>query len=220
MPEANAKFRIEIRSSKLKESDTIISWLPEELDLSVESEWSTPLAGGASSELGALLSTINASAVAQWMTVAVWSGSSPIVMTLPLQFVAEDEGEADSKVITPIRNLMKLALPSLASDDKEKWNNKFGILSPPGPNPAGQTGEQFEHFLGWGAGSENINIKIGNFMEFKKIIVLRVNPVFSTLLDKNGLPMRANVSFTFRTYNSPLKSDMNGIIKSNVRSLR
>lgn len=216
MPEPNDKFRIEIRSSKMKER--VISWLPEELDLSVESEWSTPLAGIASSELGALLSIANITPVAQWMTVSIWAASSPIVMTLPLQFIAEDEGEASTKVIDPIRRLMKLALPSLASQ-KENTSNKFGVLSPPGPNPAGLTGEQFEKFTGWGSGSEDITVKIGNFMEFRKVIVLRVNPVFSTLLDKNGLPMRANVAFTFRTYNSPLKSDMDGILKSNVRKL-
>ena len=218
MPEPNDKFRVEIGSSRLKRSDYIISWLPEELDMSVDSEWTTPLAGSASTELGALASIANLSLVSQWMTVAVWSGSSPITMTLPLQFIAENEGEASTKVLAPIRRLMELALPRFAGS-KDSLSGNFGVLTPPGPNPGGQSVEDFKKSLGWGLDSENITVKLGNFIRLTRVVVLRVNPIFSTLLDKNGLPMKANVSFTFRTSHSPVKDDMLGILNSNVRSL-
>ena len=203
------RFKISITSNRLKEP--IESWLPEDIEFEVNSDWDTPFAAGFS-RLNNILSVFNTSTLAQWNTISLWQGNSPIQITIPMQFIAENEGEAKTKVIDRVRDLVKLTLPSLSEGEGigSRVSNFLGILTPPGPNPVGNALKG----VSFGPGGEDINVNIGNFLRFSRVIVLRVNPVFSTLLDSKGYPMRASASVTFRTFNTPVKNDMAQILTS------
>lgn len=212
MPDSiNDKFKVKIESKK---SGVITSWVPEEIEFEIVSDWDNPLIGGGMREINTLMAAANFSTITQWMTVSVWTGSSPIVVSLPLIFIAENPGEASTLVVDQVRTLMKMALPSYAADDGIV--GVTGLLSPPGPNPIGDIGKHLE----FGAGSEEINITIGKFIKFNKVLVTRVSPRFSTMLDKDGFPMRADVQLTFRTFNTPVKKAMHDMLLSSNKNVR
>lgn len=180
--------------------NTVIGLLPEKFDLDVSSDWETPLAPGAAfGYLGALvrfgLAELGVSAVSKWQTVALWSGTSPIYVTLPITFIADSPGEARTRVVEPIKQLIQMALPHDISN---------GFLKPPGPKPDGGYASEK---LGV-TGDENIIVRIGKFIMFQKVIILGVSPSYDLILDEQGLPMRASCTVRFRTYNTPTKEDM------------
>lgn len=210
MPDIDNRFKVKISSSKT--SGEVEAWLPENVEFDITSDWVTPLAGAGSVELLGVASAFHVSPIAQFMSVAIWTGSSPIVLTLPLQFVAENPGES-AKIINDIKFLMKLALPGHI--DKNLLGFTTTILTPPGPNPVGDITSNYT----LDGGSESITVKIGNFIQFKDVIVLRVSPSFSSYLDHSGLPMRASVSLTFRSFNTPTKTNLDSILKSRVSNV-
>jgi hypothetical protein len=183
----------------------VIGFLPERFDLDITSDWDTPLApGAANGYLGALvrfgLAEAGVSAINKYMTVALWSGVSPINVNIPITFIADSPGESITKVVKPIKNLMKMALPNDLSN---------GFLQPPGPKPDGGYASEK---LGI-TGGENITVRIGEFISFYKVIIQSVSPSFDMILDSRGIPMRASVNLRFRTYNSPTKQELDTMFR-------
>jgi hypothetical protein len=164
--------------------DIVEGWIPESFNFTINSEWRTPLAASSplSDSASLLLSSFGVSAIAEWMTVAVWSGSSPIEIEIPLIFVAEEEGSARSKVLGQVKKLNKMTLPSKRSG---------GFLIPPGPSPVGIANEGsqkfFKEYFG-GTSGEIITIRIGKFLEFNKVIILGVSTEFYPVLEIVGFP--------------------------------
>lgn len=172
---------------------TVVARAPQELSLSLNSEWDTPLAqNGISSVVEvAIQEGLNLSKQHQYASAQVWSGSSPIEITLDLEFQAEEDPVRE--VVQPIINLGKMLLPELKGDQGD-----LGFFTPPGPKVFNK-GRQFEDF---------ITVSLGGFMVFKKVIVLSVNPVYNVRdMGVSGLPLRATCSVTFRTYLSLTGSD-------------
>lgn len=104
---------------------TIMAYLPENFASSVSSSYDEPFRGGFISNdklaLGARLAgyaTTN-----QIMTMQVWEGSAPMEFSMPIVFLLDTDTEKD--IMEPVRNLMKLTLPSMA-----KGNN--GTAKTPG----------------------------------------------------------------------------------------
>ncbi|NNK83724.1 MAG: hypothetical protein HKO92_11425 [Flavobacteriaceae bacterium] len=160
----------------------VVARLPEELQMQLASEWDTPLVGSTPGwlEIGAQ-ELLGKSFRTQFASSQVWSGSSPIEITLPLEFYAESNPKTE--VISPIVELAKMALP--------RKSGEGGQFIPPGPRIFGlreQTGNDF------------ISIEIGNFLIFTKVIITQVNPTFVTRdMTKLGLPLKASCEVTFRT---------------------
>ena len=154
------KFQIQIDNGSTDPNMPILGLLPERFDFDVSSDWQTPLAPGAAfGYLGALfrfgLAELGMSAISKWQTVALWSGTAPINVALPIIFVADSQGEAKTKVLDPIKTLMKLAVPKDLGG---------GFLQPPGPKPDGGYASEK---LGL-TGGEDITVRIGRFLTFRK----------------------------------------------------
>lgn len=222
MLEQSGLYKITVTSNK---SRPVEGLMPESLALSINSSWGTPFApsgGGLYETLLALESAVAVSSISDYMTMSVWTGSSPVQIELPIDFVAEDPGDAKLKVVDPIKSLMKMALPSKldgqtnpllgsflnkvsefsegAGATASKIVNGSGLLVPPGPR-ALKLNEKDSN-------EEIITVRVGNFCVFTKVIMLSVNPVFKMILDKTGLPMRAQCTIVFRTYMTPSKGDV------------
>ena len=189
------RVRIISRSNKIP---TVRGWLPEEFSFSVESEWEplfpsggipglTGIVGTAISSGGYTTKTINA-------TSQAWSGSSPIEFSLPIDFVAVRD--AQKEVVTPVKNLMKLALPGeLDAFDEFGIGNVF--LDPPGPVITDAYSAYRDRV---GTRGDNIALRIGNFIIFKDVIITNVSANWVGKLSPEGLPMQAQAEVTIRTY--------------------
>ena len=114
------------------QGNPIASWIPDDITLDVTADWDSPLlsAGTSPGTLGIIQQAVGLSFKGEWNSIAVWLGSSPIQMSLPLQFIAEREGEAESQVLAPIKQLMKLASPTKLSG-RSSYNPIDYLHAPP-----------------------------------------------------------------------------------------
>jgi len=213
MVNPDEKFKVVITSQRHTKNGLVNTslWglLPDRVDMEVSSEWDTPLApsggGPLFTAIRLVASELGASPYSKFMTVALWAGSAPIQMTIPLEFSADNEQE-HTQMLTNIKTLMKMTLPGEIGDS--------GMLSPPGPTPDnGWLAGNFFNKIGAFFGGEDINISLGNFLEFKKVVILRVAPSWHMTLARNGKPMRCTVLIQFRTYNTPTKNDLDAMFK-------
>lgn len=179
----------------------VVARVPEEVSIQLSSEWDTPLLQGGSGgflEVG-FQELLGKSTKTQFASAQVWSGSSPIDITLPLEFYADQNPKTE--VIDPIVRLAKMALPRKSG----KGNNQ-GLFTPPGPRIFG--------LKNGSSGNDQISIDIGNFLNFKKVIITAVNPTFVTRdLTKNGLPLKATCEVTFRSMFSLTGDEFAGMFK-------
>lgn len=173
----------------------VVARAPEELSIQLSSEWDTPLLQSGVSgaiEIG-LQELANRSVRTQFASAQVWSGSSPIEITLPLEFYAESDPKLE--VIDPIIKLAKMALPGSVGKN-------FGQFVPPGP-------KIFDFTSG-----DQISIDIGNFLNFQKVLIIGVNPTFITRdMTQKGLPLKATCEVTFRSMFSLTGNDFAGMFK-------
>lgn len=195
-------------------------WTPASIRFGVQSRWSTPLESIVSDPLVfAAASVFDTSPYFDWMALAVWMGSEPIQMTIPLEFVAETDAQAE--VIEPIKNLLKLALPT-----KDK-----GFLIPPGPRPLGEIkvpasipgSESISKALKSmfnSTSGEIIRINIGNVISFGRIVVLATDVELSNIVDPDGVPMFGTVNLTFRTFDAMDKAEINDILTNRKSPVR
>ena len=172
----------------------VVARLPDELQMQLASEWDTPLLSSGASPLETLVqSGFGVSTKTQFASAQVWSGSSPIEITLPLEFYAEENPKLE--VVQPIVKLCQMALPRRSGESGEK-----GLFIPPGPRIFGFNINEL--------GNDQINIQIGNFLNFEKVIVTQVNPTFVTRdMTQAGFPLRATCEVTFRSMFSLTGSD-------------
>ena len=164
----------------------VVARLPEELQMSLTSEWDTPLLSSGASALETLVQNgFGKSTRTQFASAQVWSGSSPIEITLPLEFYAEENPKLE--VVEPIVRLSKMALPRRGSTDK-------GLFTPPGPRIFKVDTRQLSNK------HDDITISVGNFLTFNRVIITNVNPTFITRdMTQDGLPLRATCEVTFRS---------------------
>lgn len=162
---------------------SVTARVPETLALQLTADWDTPLSSSNPGFLDVALQEIKSLATkTQLASAQVWSGSAPIEITLPLEFYADKNPKLE--VINPIVLLAKMALPSATN------LAEHGLFTPPGPRI----------FNVGGGANDQISIEIGNFMLFTKVIVINVNPTFTTRdMSKSGYPLRATCEVTFRS---------------------
>jgi hypothetical protein len=179
----------------------VVGRLPEEISMQLSSEWDTPLLSSGVSPVEVLLQEgLGKSTKTQLASAQVWSGSAPIDITIPLEFYADKDPRKE--VIQPIINLTKMALPRKSGD------TKGGLFTPPGPRIFRKNTRKFSKL------SDLINIDIGNFMNFNKVIITSVNPTFTTRdMTQNGKPLKSSCEITFRTMFSLTGDDFETMFK-------
>lgn len=176
-------------------------FVPETFQLAVSSQFGQPFGQGLmNSTIGtASKATLGVALTSQSMTAQIWEGSNPIEMTLEIEFVAESDPR--SEVLQPIQSLLEMALPS---------KSKGFLLAPPGP--------KYSDIIDWeamaggtkgeGAAANQISLHVGKFLTFDNIVIENVNVTFHSMMHSSGIPMRATVAVTFKTFFVLLKEDM------------
>ncbi len=104
---------------------TVTAALPDTFAFDVASDYQAPFAQGinVSDSVANGLRLVGMSLTNQAMTAQVWQGTSDIRFTLPIVLQAEkNEGR---EIITPLKNLYRLTLPSV--------DQEGGLLRSPGP---------------------------------------------------------------------------------------
>jgi hypothetical protein len=108
---------------------TVDAWLPETLAVDIAADYDAPYAQGLSAmapNLGSLAKFMGMNLTTQAMTAQIWQGGAFINFTIP--FIFQAETSAETEVMRPIRDLMKLTMP------KDETPGGGGILSAPGPH--------------------------------------------------------------------------------------
>lgn len=187
-------YRVVINSSSL---GSVSGWLPEEFQFGVESEWDSPFdkGGGTGSQV---LSAVGLSTKTTVRSSQVWSGSSPVTISMPIDFIAVNNSR--NEVVRPIRTLMKMALPG----GIEKFGSTF--LDPPGPTIV-DTIDAYKDSTSLVRG-DIITVRIGRFIRFTHVVILQVQPSWSGKLSVDGLPMQAKVDIGFRTFTTLTKNQL------------
>lgn len=196
-------YSLVIRSSKYKSS--VLAKLPESIELRFTSEWDT-LLPSSNSDLFKIFNLATNEAFNfhfknKKLSAQVWSGNSPIELSLPLEFKAQSEEEA-KKNLDYIKLLIKMNQPT---------QNSSGLMKPPGPHVF-EDSKIMEKMFGKQAAGDNISIMIGNFMLFTKVIILEVTPEIKSILDSNGMPMVINCQVTFRSFYTFLADEIDGLL--------
>lgn len=213
----SSHYILSIASSK---HGNVKARLPEKISIALSSDWKSALdnndAAG-SITAGAVQEIFGKSTTVQKFSAQIWSGNSPIELTLPLEFRAGYEPGSVSKtassedaykdVIAPIKRLYKMCLP----------RGSTGLMEPPGPRIFNK--DDTSLLSKRKDNGDSIIIKIGNFLVFQKVIVTAVSAEFDGQMSQDGFPMSARAEVTFRTMYSLVTSEVDGMLpKSSTKS--
>lgn len=214
------QYKVRITSSFL--NTTVVAYLQDQTSFRITSEWEPflPMAvSGVANQLSQLVT--GHSLVSRFMTRRIWKGTSPVEISLTLQFRALTSAYTD--VVQPVKSLMQMALPSSA-DPITIGRFKLPFLSPPGPDPySGEAVNQqalasvsdsdrqtIQSIVRETKAGDLISIHIGTFLQFHSVIVREVNPVFDQMMDEHGNPLSASVTMVFETYEILTKEQVDG----------
>jgi hypothetical protein len=112
---------------------TVRAYLPDSFTLGFEAEYDQPFADfGANVLYQAATRAMGFKIGANFLSMQVWQGASPLTLNLPLRFVAYKDSFED--VVAPLRFLAGLTLPEVESF-AEGSNSfaQFGFINSPGP---------------------------------------------------------------------------------------
>ena len=132
----------------------------------------------------------------------VWTGSSPVTLTLPIDFVAISNAAAE--VIAPVKQLMKMALPEEV--------NLAGVTTLDPPGPAYIDGINAFKGVVDGSRGDNITISVGSFLRLAKVIIRSVNCNWSGRLSAEGFPMQCRAEVEARTFTAITKDQLEAMV--------
>lgn len=193
-PEVAQEYKVSITSGNTR----IESWLAEDLEFTISSDWEEPfkdllnsLPSAAQAGAALLAPAVGASLYTKAGTTRTWSGSSPLSLSLALSFFAYEN--ALQEVVAQVARLQAMAAPGLGA---------AGTFVPPGPPPIGTLlksipgiGESLS--AAFGIGGEHISLHIGDgFFTLHDIIVKEVQARFVNKMSrkKSGNPSRPLVA--------------------------
>jgi len=211
-------------------SQTVVGKLPVNFDFEVASSWSSPFASFGHGTFGNILALGGISLKFQAASVQVWEGSAPINIRLPIEFFATGKKKpgingvsksgAWDEVVTPIIRLMKLAAPTLRDA------NGAAMYDPPGPNvDFGKLAADIVKEIGLDSASDfirkrtstgtgdDIVLYLGKFAVLDRLIVKSVIPRWSSVMDPDGIPMKASAEVTFSTWMTPDRNKIEKFFK-------
>lgn len=181
-------------------SGEVYGHLPEQFELNASSDWDQPFLE-ATDMLRNVLSAAHIPTRFLVSSVHVWSGSSPLQLSIPIEFWAREN--AYEEVVQPTKALMSLALPSVTGDGNTQR------LVPPGPAgidisdllPEGGAFSGFWDYIARYAKNPGtwITVEMGTFLRFEGVILLDAQTEYSGLLTPDGYPKSATCTITFKT---------------------
>lgn len=158
----------------------------------------------------------------------MWSGSSPIQITLPIEFNATNDAIED--VMKPIVRLLMLASPKVAPG---------GRFIPPGPTISNIVAfltrllDEIPNDAPLGIPTardwvknavksnitpgENVSVFVGDFFYLDNVVITGVQPHFHPIMDIRGLPMKASCTVTFESYLTPTRGEIQRYFMNRVK---
>jgi len=138
--------------------------------------------------------------------IQVWEETDPIEFSLSVELhMGKNGGKTD--VVIPALALSKLTLPSYKGGD----NKKGMSLIPPGPDLKDVlklvgSSIGINDLFGNGRDKKSANqggglltVQIGKFLTISNIILTKVEPTFSSILDEDGMPIHCKLLIECRT---------------------
>jgi len=186
--------------------------LPENFGFQLASSYDRPYAKPLSEVAGNATGTGQATAMAEtaarattgltsvmkYLSGAVWSSGSSLVLTVPFVIVAHDN--AYLEVTDKMKKLMQLAAPS---------ESAAGTLIAPGPHIGNMEAIKSGDFTGGAQlGGDEITLRIGRFFKFTPCIINDVNATFDSQFDAMGNPIAATINVTFEAFWTTTKEDL------------
>ena len=177
----------------------IKSLIQDDLSFNTEAVWSPSAAASI------IRSTSNAAAQAitgrtlvnKFVSRRQWSGTSPLDFTINMRF--ESIKDNFTEVIRPCVELQRMILPSSGGIGTiGEW-----FLTPPGPNPfyVSQLSDMRK--------GEIINVRIGRFLNIKKVILKSLMLKFSPHFLKGGAPLSILATINFSAFEIFTKETLN-----------
>jgi hypothetical protein len=178
----------------------IKAYVPETFQLSVNGNFGPAFGQGiADSTLGNFSKLFGLGALtSQSMSAQVWMGSSPVEMSLELEFIASDSPTL--QVMNPVKDLMSITMPSRGAGGF--------LLDPPGPSYVDIQNWQIGDGKSIGNPGRKISVKIGNFLLFDNVVIENVNTTYHSMMHSSGIPLRATCAVQFKTFFIQLKEDL------------
>lgn len=132
----------------------------------------------------------------------IWKSTDVVEFSLTVTLHMQDSGL--NQVVIPSLALSKLCVPS----KKDSGNKTFGqALIPPGPDlqvllstigiEVGE-GDKTSYNVE-GVVRDPLSVTIGKFLTVDNVIITKVEPTFSDVLDEDYMPVSASISIDFRT---------------------
>ena len=220
-------YKVTISSSLMRV--IIFALLQEDVKLNVGGRWE-PFAGLVGGdelvEAGTQLLT-GKSYVMPWMHRRMWRGSTPIQISMPLKFEAEENPAVE--VLAPCVALQCMSLPHSSQvggggggvfDWFDDITNRFSSIASWAAGIFSKNAPSTETIKGWlqgqflqppgpspfvgGVTEENegdiITLTVGHFLQIERLILKDVRVEFSKRLSSNGIPLGANVDLMFETF--------------------
>jgi len=212
--------------TSIKNRCTIAGVLQENIMMRVESRWAPFIPTEMLTTVNLLAQGITGGAkslITRATTRRLWTGSSPMVLSLKLRFEAIDNPFID--VVEPIRLLQSIAIPSEGTGGGAELGDisalsktirlleKLPVLSPPGPTPFTTEGmisakrpinELSQSEIVEGAkGGDRIILQLGKFVQFDNVILKEATTLHHIKMDPEGNPISGEISLIFETYEMP-----------------
>jgi len=139
--------------------------------------------------------------------IQVWEETDPIEFSLRSVELHMGKNGGKTDVVIPALALSKLTLPSYKGED----NKKGMSLIPPGPDLKDVlklvgSSIGINDLFGNGRDKKSANqggglltVQIGKFLTISNIILTKVEPTFSSILDEDGMPIHCKLQIECRT---------------------
>lgn len=177
--------------------------LDDEFSFDTSSNYGCPIPSGGN-DLLTLLSGVNSKIPSGQFTIQsaqIWQSTSPLDIDISVQLFMKNNARTD--VVQPISILQQFVVPNKAGEN-------IGMLIPPGPNlssilnASGKVGKAMTKFFNLGPSKGMTSIHIGKFY-FHSVMLKKVNPTYSSVVDESGFPISAKISLQFTTLVVPTK---------------
>jgi len=212
------------RVTSIRNAATVVAPLQDDILLRVESRWEplVPASLLATGNMAVQIATKGRrSLITKATTRRMWTGTSPMIMSLRMRF--EAVSDPLKQVAEPCRILQSIALPSQPENGyahparttfekvQQVTIDKLPLLGPPGPTPFTiegilnnrQPSSEFEDLTGLAEGlkgGDKIMVELGRFITFYNVVVREVSAAVPIKFDQHGNPISATVNMIFETY--------------------